>query len=161
MKEIILTRGKVAIVDDEDFDQLSKWSWYTHISPNPNNFYAARGTMINYKNKGHMMHRQILQLNDQNLVVDHIDGNGLNNQKSNLRICTRAQNMCNLKKRKNTSSRFKGVFWDKSRNKWSARANIEGKSLNIGRYENEIEAALAYNVTASFAHREFASLNKI
>lgn len=155
MKEIILTKGNIAFIDDEDFQSLSKWSWYTH------NTYAARGTFINYTNKLHFMHRQILGLNDPNLFIDHIDGNGLNNQKYNLRVCTHSQNMMNRKKNQNASSRFKGVYWNSEKRKWHVRCVVNKEIYIVGYYKDEREAALAYNLTASFAHGEFANLNKI
>lgn len=161
MKEMFLTKGQIALIDDEDFEKLSQWSWYAHSNPVSNTSYAARGTFINYKNKLYLMHRQILGITDPKISVDHADGNGLNNQKSNLRICTHSQNMCNTSKRKNTTSRFKGVSWCSDRNKWEVEVRVDNKRLRVGRYENEIEAALAYNVTASFAHREFARLNVV
>lgn len=161
MKEIILTKGKVALVDDEDFDSLSKTSWYAHSSKYGRTGYTARGTMKNYKNKLFLMHRQILGLSNPKISVDHIDGNGLNNQKSNLRICTHGENMRNTRKRVNCSSRFKGISWNKDRKKWDVRANLNKKVYRVGRYDNEVEAALAYNVTASFLFGEFASLNKV
>lgn len=163
MKEILLTKGMIALVDDDVFEELSKTSWYAHTSPGSRSgvFYAARGTMKNYKNKLYLMHRQILGITDSSISVDHIDGDGLNNQKSNLRKCSHSQNMCNRIKRNNASSKYKGVSWNKERNSWDVRCVYNGKRLNATRCKDEIEAALIYNVIASFAHREFAKLNTI
>lgn len=156
MKEITLTKGKTAIVDDEDFDLLSTWSWTAR--PSLNTSYGYRKVYVNKKYQTVHMHRFILGTEK---MVDHIDHNGLNNQKTNLRICTHSQNMCNARKRKNSSSRYKGVYWNAEKKKWHVRASFDGKKYNVGYYHNEIEAALAYNCTASFAQREFAYLNKI
>lgn len=161
MKEIVLTKGKTALVDDEDFESLSETSWYAHTKIGYTS-YAERGTGRNCSHKIHLMHRHILRITDPKIHIDHIDGNGLNNQKTNLRTCSRSQNLSNSRKRKSsTSSLYKGVYWDKQMSKWRSRFSLDGKKYHIGLYDSEKEAALAYNCSASFACREFAYLNKI
>lgn len=158
-----------AMVDDEDFEKFYQFKW--HAMPHGNNFYARRGIYdaefykihkIN-KVKKTMLHREILCLNDPKITVDHRDGNGLNNQKSNLRLCTPSQNMGNRSKNKNCSSNFKGVAFRvrNGRSFFTASMGLYGKRKHIGDYQCEKEAALAYNVAASFAFGEFARLNKI
>jgi hypothetical protein len=163
MKEIILTKGQVALVDDEDFESLSLHKWYADKSKSSNEtYYAARAAIIDGSRKILPMHRQILGLKPSHIFVDHIDGDGLNNQKTNLRTCSHVQNLRNSRKRKTpTSSFYKGVYWDKQMSKWRSRYRLDGNSYHIGLYDSEKEAALAYNCSASFAYREFAYLNKI
>lgn len=139
MKEIKLTQGKISLVDDEYYEELSKYKWYAN--KNKNTFYAMRNQIINGKSKTIMMHRQITN-NNSNFVTDHIDGNGLNNQKSNLRIVTNRQNSQN---RKNIikSSKYVGVYWDKISNKWKSQIRIN-KKIYIGSFDTELEAHNAY-----------------
>ena len=93
------------------------------------------------------------------LVVDHIDGNGLNNRKSNLRVCTQAQNSLNSRPRRNSSSRYKGVSFYKRDKIWQAQIFYNFRTINIGRFDDEIEAALAYDRKAAELFGEFAYLN--
>lgn len=93
--------------------------------------------------------------------TDHIDGNGLNNQRRNLRPCTTAQNAANQTQQKGRSSLYKGVSWRKGRNKWRAGIKVNGKQINLGDFTNETEAALAYNKAAAEHFKEFARLNTV
>jgi hypothetical protein len=93
--------------------------------------------------------------------IDHIDGNKLNNQRVNLRFCTRTQNACNGKSRKNSSSKYKGVNFDKQTGRWLARIQMNKKQKNLGRFDNEVDAAIAYNKMATELHGVFARLNII
>ncbi len=104
------------------------------------------------------MHRAILNA-PKGLLVDHIDGNGLNNRKSNLRLCTFAQNAHNSRPRRNSSSRYKGVCWHKVKKKWTVSIYKGGKRTYLGYYDDEIEAALAYDRKATELFGEFAYLN--
>jgi hypothetical protein len=103
------------------------------------------------------MHREIMNP-PEGLVVDHIDHNGLNNRKSNLRICTRSQNQCN-QYRFDGKSKYKGVAWFKRTRKWTAAVCLRGKRYRLGYFEREIDAAMAYDKAAKKYHREFACLN--
>ena len=106
VKEIILSQGKVTLVDDEDFEYLNQWNWAAQ--PRPNTFYACRNMKLNDgKYRFLQMHRVILNPK-QEVFIDHIDGNGLNNQKSNLRLCTSRQNTQN-KSNINKTSKYPGV----------------------------------------------------
>jgi hypothetical protein len=96
-----------------------------------------------------------------NVEVDHIDRNALNNQATNLRYVTSSQNKMNTRKRENTTSKFKGVYFYKSRNKWRAKININGKGFHLGYFDNERDAALAYNNKAIELFDEYAFLNVI
>ncbi len=152
MKEIPLTQGKVAIVDDEDFEWLSQWKWHYH-----NMGYAVRTTAR--PNQTHiLMHREICGLHSS-LEFDHINGNGLDNQRSNLRACTHSQNIQNSKVRKDSGSGFKGVFYLSKVHKWEACIRVNGKRKHLGRYLNPEMAACAYDDAAHEFFGEFARTN--
>jgi hypothetical protein len=151
IRVIPLTKGKQALVDAEDYDRLMKHKW-TASSSGPK-CYAQR----NEKGRSIMMHREIMHA-PKGMVVDHIDGNGLNNCKSNLRICTQGQNICNSRPRGKTSV-FKGVSYDKKRGKYKAFVWENGATAMIGRYDDAAEAAKARDYRAVQLHGEFAYLN--
>lgn len=155
MKEIPLTQGKVALVDDEDFDYLSQWKWCAN--KNWHTFYARRA-IYDPQQKAIYMHRSLLNAPD-GVEIDHIDGNGLNNTRCNLRLCTRRQNRINSNKRNNTSSKYKGVSWSKDAQKWHASISLNGARKCLGFFPSEDEAALAYNWAAIGIHGRFARLN--
>lgn len=150
MKKILLTRGKVALVDDGDFKWLSQWKWCAQKSRYT--FYALRTTRVSetdFPQTTIMMHRLILE--EHNLLqpgheVDHRDGNGLNNQISNLRSVTRRQNQQNRVNGKKKSSKFPGVHWKKRGKKWTSQIRINGKVKYLGLFEKEEDAAMAYIV---------------
>jgi hypothetical protein len=148
---IPLTQGKFAIVDAEDYEHLSKYKWYAVYAGGK--FYAYRSV----KYRAVSMHRQIMG-EPKGKVVDHRDGNSLNNRRSNLRICTFAQNQLN---RRSTGgvSRYKGVWFKKGHNKWKAQIGFNGKKIHIGYFKDEIDAAKAYDKKAKEFFGEFAYLN--
>jgi len=156
MKKIYLeNKGLYALVDDEDFDHLNQWKW--HADEIGGIFYAKRRS---YPDKKMIyMHREILK--SEGKFIDHKDHDGLNNQKSNLRICSSSQNQWNKRSKKNSSSKYVGVYYDKSRGKWSASCCVNYKTHRLGRFETEKEAAIAYNKKAVELHGEFANLNII
>ena len=148
---IPLTKGKVAVVDADDYDWLSKYKWYA--CNNTAVFRARR----NLGSKRLFMHRVITDA-PPGLVVDHIDGNPLNNRKANLRICTQTENNYN-KRPCGATSRYKGVCWDRCKRKWIAKAAKHRKTYNLGRFDNEKDAARAYDKKAKELFGEFAYLN--
>lgn len=153
-REIALTKGKVTIVDESDYDWLNQWKWYYMTAG-----YAAR----TQNRKLIYMHRLILGT-PQGLITDHIDMDGLNNRRQNLRVCNKSQNGFNRNPRNepNKSSKYKGVTWSKLINKWYARIyDSRGICRNLGSFTTETEAALAYNEAALKYHGEFARLNCI
>ena len=158
-RRIALTQNKYAIVDPEDYERLSKYKW--HINTGRGTFYAARCMWVRRerKTKSIKMHREIMKIDDE-LYVDHINGDGLDNRKANLRAVTIMQNSWNMKKvRRNCWSRYKGVTWNKRRNKWVAQIMTRGETKFLGGFEDEIKAAKAYDEAAKKYHGEFACLN--
>jgi hypothetical protein len=153
MKLIRLTQGQFAKVDDEDYFIVSKFTWCAVKKHNKDTFYAYNGKHKMY------LHRLILGL-DNNYETDHIDGNGLNNQRSNLRKATSAQNNYNRKKLDTPfTSIYKGVHFSKSRRKWIAMIKSGEHHLNLGGFEFEFDAASAYDDAAKQLFGEFAKLN--
>jgi hypothetical protein len=149
--EIPLTQGQVAIVDDADYVRLSQWKWFAR--KDRNTYYAHRndGKRIVY------MHRAIAGVSDSKVHIDHIDGNGLNNCRSNLRTATYAQNGRNHRIHRNNSTGFIGVsFYE---NKWVARITVAHKIIYLGCFENAVAAARARDSAALTMHGEFARLN--
>jgi len=159
MKEIKLTQGKVAVVDDADYRWLNKFKWYAY--KNRNTFYAARSIRLpDGKWTTIIMHREILGMGlGDRREVDHRNHNGLDNQWDNLRICTCAQNQYNQVPQRNRSSAFKGVYWRKDCNKWRAKIQINCRRIHLGNFESEIEAARAYDKAAVNHFGEFAYTN--
>jgi hypothetical protein len=158
MREIKLTQNKVALVDDEDFGRLNQFKWFAHYDRH--NWYACRHTgRINGKDPTTGMHRTIMTPPD-GMEVDHKDGNGLNNQKSNLRICQHIHNNRNLKPRsEKISSQLKGVSWNKRRKKFRARITSDRHTIYLGCFVSEQEAALAYDHAAKKLHGDYARTN--
>lgn len=156
MKSIKLDKGLSAMVDDADFEELNKFKWYADKIGNT--FYAKRRAFVGDKYTAVYMHRHIL-MPPKNIVVDHKNHNGLDNQRSNLRECTRGQNQINQRSQKNSSSKYLGVSWSKERKKWQAHCCKNYKVYSCGRFDNEADAALAYNELAKRLHGEFANLN--
>lgn len=139
----ITKKGIEYFIDKQDDDFVSKIVWrFDHG--------YIRST-VGY------LHRYLLDFPESR--IDHIDGNPLNNCRSNLRICTQQQNLMNKKKSKNASSRFKGVSWNKRENIWYTYINKNYKTHYIGRFRDEIEAAKAYDTAAKAIFGDFARLN--
>ena len=153
-KLIPLTQGKFAIVDAENYEQLSKYRWYAVKSRRT--YYAIRS--VKRSRVQIRMHRMLLNA-PPGLLVDHINNNGLDNRRSYLRLCTRAQNALNQRPRRGTSSRYKGVGWDKSKKKFRASITHHYKRIHLGYFDDEIDAAKAYDKKAKELFGEFAYLN--
>lgn len=149
MIRIELTQGKTAIIDDNDFDLVSKYKWYF------NKGYAASSSMFSKKI---YMHRVVANP-PVGFQVDHINGNKLDNRKENLRCCTVKQNTQNVRKHKDNTSGYKGVILHKPNNKYTVRIMENGKFAFFGYYSDPIEAAKVYDREAKRIFGEFASLN--
>lgn len=166
MKKIPLTQGEFAIVDDRDFEELSRWRWSLVVCKSGIK-YAARGTRNRKEGTQEtiLMHRQITRA-PKGKRIDHRDGDGLNNRRKNLRFATPHQNCCNSKKPLTNRSGFKGVFANHYQGKRKSStyftASIrKGKSIHIGSFKTAEEAAKAYNAKALELFGEFARLNPI
>lgn len=163
MKKIRLTLGKYALVDDSDFEWLNQWKWYA--IKDHNIYYARRA----YKNpsppprqKAEIMHRLILGV-EGNTKVDHVNHNGLDNQRRNIRVATVSQNTANMRKMRDNKSGYIGVIWKAKVRRWQGVIGItvEGKqkSVSVGYFKSKIKAACARDDKAFELFGEFVSLN--
>jgi len=156
MKEIQLTKGYVALVDDEDFEWLSKFKWYATLQKS-GRVSAVRNLLMPCGNrKKQYMHRDLMNA-PLDKFVDHIDGNALNNCRANLRLCTNAENQRNRGKNKNNITGYCGV--SKKRNGFRAQITVNRKQLYFGTYATIEEAARVYDIAAIKYHGEFAKTN--
>jgi hypothetical protein len=159
MKEIPLTQGYFALVEDSDYEWLSQFKWYAHVHRRKDGtikaVYAERNIL---KTDGTQtpqgMHRLILGIKG----VDHEDSNGLNNQRYNLRPATVVQNGDSRRLGTNSSSGFKGVSWSEGMQRWQARISVNGKSINLGYFVNNLDA---YDAAALLHHGAFALTNSM
>lgn len=163
MKTIDLTQDMVALVADEDYECLNRWKW--HARKSRNLYYAVRWDYSGDRPVTVYMHNVVLErklgcpLGD-GVKADHEDRNGLNNQRSNLREATLAQNGSNRKLQKNNTSGYVGVSWNNGRQRWVARIKVNRELRYLGAFVDPQDAALAYDAAAIKYHREFASTNK-
>lgn len=139
MKEIKLSQGLVTLVDDEDYEELNQHTWYAQKKGKT--FYAVRHSYLKGKDNRIYMHRVLLN-NNSKLHTDHINGDGLDNQKANLRVITTRQNLQNIHTKK--SSQYAGVSWSKRDKKWQAQIRIKGVVKHLGYFTNELEAHSIY-----------------
>lgn len=154
MKTIPLTQNMVTIVDDEDFNELNKRKW--SAAKGCNVYYAVRTSHPTPKTI--LMHRVIMNAKKGD-EIDHKNNDGLDNRKENLRFCTKSENQHNQISRIGQSSKFKGVGWSKSNRRWISQIRINGKRIHLGSFEDEEEAARAYDIAARKYFGEFACLN--
>ena len=157
MIEIPLTQGKIALIDDEDFEAVSHHKWYAEKSGDGRRWYACTSIRKSDGLKTTMkMHRFIMGITDRKIDCDHDDLNTLNNQKYNLRPCTRAQNMQNTVVKSNSSSGLKGVVLHKKSGLWMARIRANGKQILLGYFKTAELGHAAYCKAATELHGEFA-----
>lgn len=156
MKQIPLTQGKVAIVDDEDYKQLSRHKWYA--SKNRTMWYATRKKVVNGKVATIRMHRVVLGNIPAGKCVDHKNRNSLDNRRQNLRICLPIQNAGNRNMHRNNTSGYTGVWWDKTNKKWVAGIGVNGKMQFLGCFLEKLDAARAYDIAARKLRRNAQSL---
>jgi len=162
MRTILLTQGKEALVDDCDYDYLMQWTWFYH-SKGRSTGYALRAEYSNGRQRMVRLHRVVAErfgLETVGKQIDHLDGNGLNNCRGNLRTATNRQNAGNQKRQHNNTSGFKGVVWAKREKKWRARLGDAGRQ-HLGYFDTPRDAARAYNEAALKYYGEFACLNPV
>ena len=157
-KQIPLTKGQFAVVDAADYEFLSQWKW--HADRDAATCYAVRSVSIGDGRQAAIsMHRVLLGLDDPKIKGDHIDGDGLNNTRANLRIATHVENCRNQRLSRNNSSGYKGVSWRKGNKAWMAYIKFNKKQICLGFYSSPESAAHAYDFAAIALCCEFARLN--
>jgi len=160
--QITLSSGNHVLVDDEDYEFLSQWKWKERGGTAVRNKHVGTVDWRSGKRKDTtiLMHRLIMNA-PAGMDVDHINGNRLDNRKANLRICTHAQNRANSKTPTTNKSGYKGVSWCKRDNRWIAFIRDNGRSKNLGRFDDIVEAAKAYNNAAKLIFGDYARLNEL
>jgi len=155
--KIPLTQGKFTIIDDEDYDKIKELKFY--VVKQKSGVCYARYTIKNSGNKKGILHRIILNV-QKDQFCDHINGDGLDNRRCNLRIATKVQNAINSHKYiTGVNSKYKGVSWDKKMYKWVSRIKINNKQTYLGAFSDEIQAAKMYDLIAIKTFGEYARLN--
>ncbi len=153
MKTLTLSKGYVAVVDDEDYEWLSQWHWKADVSPS-GNVYARRNHWVSSndhpsgrKSVSIRMHREILGLpNGDPRQGDHINGDTLDNRRTNLRVATNSQNQMNTPLRKDNKSGCKGVWWGSDRGRWRAEINVNGETIRLGSFTARADAVAARKI---------------
>lgn len=172
-RRIPLTQGMYAIVDIKDYELLRKLNW--HTQKGTHTYYAISAAFFKGKTKRISMHRYIMlpKIDMQfgprcskpgnpfkGIIIDHINGNGLDNRRANLRICTYTQNNCNKRIKLKSASKYRGVSKSRKPDKpWQARIYLHRKPIIIGFFKTRLDAALAYDTAARKYHGQFATLN--
>jgi hypothetical protein len=155
---LTLSKGYVAVIDASDVLLVGQYCWST--LENRNSIYAMRNSSHNRGPRTLLLHREIMGA-PKGMMVDHIDGDGLNNRRSNLRLATNAQNLWNTGRRVTNSSGYKGVSFDKQKGKWHARIRRFKKYYHLGFFDNPEQAHQAYVSAAKEFHGEFANAHQI
>lgn len=157
MKEIQLTQGQTTIVDDADFEFLSQFKWSAIKLSKKHTWYAVTNVKTDTGRRSTRMHQMLLG-KMPGMVIDHIDGDGLNNTRENLRHCTQANNIRNSRPHSSKTSRFKGV--SRRGTKWVAQIQVNKRKINLGEFEQEADAAQVYNFAATEHFGVYARLNE-
>ena len=157
MREIPLTRGYVAIVDDGDYELAMRFKWYPAIEKHT--VYAV--ACLPNPQRTVRLHRLILGLTNPKVLVDHCNHNGLDCRRENLRTVDSKQNARNTRKRLGYTSQFKGVYFDKACQKWRAALRIEGRKVSLGSHTTEQDAAISYNIGARQYFGEYGYQNQL
>jgi len=152
---IYMSDGTPLLISPQDYDQVARVRWF------PSGAMRHAAGRPNGKKGGCVYLARFIMNPPEGMVVDHIDRNPHNNQRSNLRVCTRSQNQQNRAAQTNSSSGFKGVFWHAIGKKWMASIGHEGKAIYLGLHSTPEQAARAYNKMAKKLHGKFAVLNKL
>jgi len=153
--EIQLTRGYSVVIDREDYPTIKDLRWLTIVAPYT--CYAMHSYTKNGKRGAIPMHRLILGINDPGVLVDHVNRNGLDNRRGNLRTCTARQNCYNTKRRTDNTSGYKGVHLHFG--KWQARVVVNGKRISLGHFDNLMDAVRVRDEAAAKHYGQYAYLN--
>lgn len=156
--KIPLTKNYYLIIDEKDFNLVSKHKWRADDRHKKCTVYAITDLHINKKRTTISVHRLIMKPL-KTKQVDHVNGNGLDNRRCNLRVCTHSQNQMNKRPKLNSEHKFKGIFWIQKISKWKSSIYVNGKGLHLGLFSSEIKAAKAYDKSAKKHFKEFAKLN--
>lgn len=156
MIEIPLTQGQVALIDDEDYELVSKYKWYAERDGNT--YYAVSHTSRKTPPRKHIRMHRLITGAQKDQLVDHINFNGLDNRKENLRFATVAENSHRQVITKG-KSKYRGVCWSKQQTKWIARIRFNNKRIFLGYFDDEIEAAKAYDRASKKYYGSFGFLN--
>jgi hypothetical protein len=166
-RSIVLTRGLVALVDHEDYARLGQYNWHAFPGTSPGTFYAVRGAIVDGKYKNVFLHNEVMGVVEVGMV-DHVNHDGLDNRRGNLRMCARHENMRNRTKRNGKTSYFKGVSLKRDRGLWEAkiaagqlRPDGKRKQIHLGYFKSELDAASAYDRAAREHFGAFAVLNGV
>lgn len=158
MKLIDTTKGQQYKICDCHYEMANKWKWTAFQSGRSKTWYIVRRELRDGRQKTILLHRWIMGMPDKSMVVDHLDGNGLNNQCKNLRLCTQSQNNANQRgAKKGSKSGHKGVYWHSAAQKWCAEVVYDHKKYYLGLFKNKLDAVEAYNKKAKELHGEFFS----
>jgi len=164
VKELRLAKGYVVLVDDQDYERVIGHRWYAEIRTRRDGsvkVYARRKVQTpGISSTWQSLHRFILNAPD-GMQVDHINGKGLDNRRSNLRLCSHAENQHNRRPQTGGTSAFKGVRWHKAAAKWVASISINGESKHLGSFSSEQDAAKAYDLAAAANFGEYARHNNL
>jgi len=154
MKKFAIKNKYVILVDDNDYEIIKDFKMFIGVN--------KKYVMFIKDGKRYYLHRFLLDVNDSNIVVDHINGNPYDNRRLNLRLCTKKDNVHNIRvlSSHNTSG-FKGVSFDKYTNKWRAQIHVNRKSIKLGRFSTKEEAAIAYDKAAKMYFGNFSCTNKM
>lgn len=155
MKAIVLTRGRIATVDDEDFDRVNQHKGYARRKGSQ--YYGARSVILS---DGRRIQERLHQFLLGVRGIDHQDGDGLNNRRGNLRRATQTQNMRGSRRKAHgATSQYRGVSWYSPSQKWRAKLKTGGQQIHLGHFDSETDAALAYDAAARLLFGDFASPN--
>jgi hypothetical protein len=145
MKTIVISSGEIALVDDDDYEALSQYKWTLQV--NRNNRYAARWKVVGKRTYKIFMHRSIMNF-PEGSEIDHINHNGLDNRKENLRLTHKSGNQQNARIRRDNKSGYKGVRWYKRDKRWQSSIMVDYKAIHLGYFDDPKAAAFAYNQAA-------------
>ena len=161
MKTIPLTHGFVALVDDADYVCVTPFKWRALVDRRRNKVYAVRKTHGPHSSRKSLyMHREILGVTDPQVKIDHRNGDSLDNRRANLRKCVNGENSANsVKRRDGRSSKYEGVCWHTRDGKFQASIKVHGRTVFLGMFADEVQAAQAYDLAARALFGEFAQCN--